>query len=209
MVHMASDVVIRWNARNSSQSEKNPHGGHVAMLVTPYTPPDPGHQVHRIRNQSGLLYSSIGFLFVHSRYILYPPVISVLASFRLLSAKLICSGFGSLDYWILSRERSKGNEVETREDQGDESQGRDASRQSQGEEVNGRRTLSAPGEVERDRKGSRERAKGEEVERTGQEGVERRRSNTMSYWQSSNALATTDDFFHKPPTLISIPIAVK
>jgi len=147
------------------------------MLATPYTPPDPGHQVHRIRNQSGLLYSSVGFLFVHSRYILYPPVISVLASFRLLSAKLICSGFRSLDHWILSREvrggfvrdrtgfeevrtdrfeRSKGNEVGTREDQGDESQGRDASRQSRGEEVNGRRTLSAPGEVERDRKGSRE-----------------------------------------------------
>ena len=74
------------------------------MLATPYTPPDPGHQVHRIRNQSGLLYSSVGFLFVHSRYILYPPVISVLASFRLLSAKLICSGFRSLDHWILSRE---------------------------------------------------------------------------------------------------------
>jgi len=46
----------------------------------------------------------MGFLFIRSRYILYPSVISILASFRLLSAKLICSGFGSLDHWIHSRE---------------------------------------------------------------------------------------------------------
>ena len=45
-----------------------------------------------------------GFIFVHSRYTIYPPVISIPASFRLLSIKLICFGFGSLDHSIHSRE---------------------------------------------------------------------------------------------------------